>query len=79
MAFCIKDEATNKAARKLAKLKGKTLTAAVREAVENELAKARPVKSVGEKLDELAAAFARFPRTGKKADKAFYDKMWNED
>ena len=36
MAFHVRDEATDKAVRQLAKLKGKTLTATIREAVERE-------------------------------------------
>ena len=37
MSFYVKDPATDKAVRKLAKLKGKTLTEAIRDAVEKEL------------------------------------------
>ena len=78
MAFCIKDEATDKAARKLAKRKGKTLTAAVREAVENELAKTdrRPLT---ERIKPLQEALKKYPKTGKKADKAFYDWLSGEE
>ena len=37
MTFYVKDPATDKAVRKLAKLKGKTLTETIREAVEKTL------------------------------------------
>jgi len=41
MAFHVKDEATDKAVRRLAKLKRKTLTATIREAVEHEYERVR--------------------------------------
>jgi antitoxin VapB len=41
MAFHVRDEATDLAVRKLAKLKGKSLTATIREAVENEYQRER--------------------------------------
>jgi antitoxin VapB len=78
MAIYIKDEATSKAIRRLAKRKGKSLTETVREAVERELIATEERKSVGEALDELTARFAKIPRTGKKADKAFFDEMWSD-
>ena len=37
MTFYIKDPATDKAVRRLAKLKGKTLTETIHEAVDNEI------------------------------------------
>ena len=40
MAFHVRDEATDKAVRRLAKLKGKTLTETIREAVEHEYERA---------------------------------------
>jgi antitoxin VapB len=41
MAFHVKDAATDAAVRRLAKLKGKTLTETIREAVEHEYARTR--------------------------------------
>lgn len=79
MAFCIKDEATDRSVRRLARRKGKSLTETVREAVEKELCATEEKKSVGEALDELTARFAKIPRSGKKADKAFFDEMWSDD
>lgn len=79
MAFYIKDEATNAAVRRLAKLKGKSLTETVREAVEHELQRSAPVRTVAQALDELTAEFGKVPRSGKKADKAYFDKMWGDD
>ena len=75
MTFYVKDPATDKAVRKLAKLKGKTLTDTIREAVEKEYASSKDTKSVAEKLDELADRFSTFPRSGLQADKAFFDEL----
>ena len=78
MAFCIKDEATDKAVRKLAQRKGKSLTETVREAVEKELAKSdrRPL---AERIKPIQDALKAYPKTGKKADKAFYDWLSGEE
>jgi antitoxin VapB len=75
MTFYVKDPATDKAVRKLAKLKGKTLTETIREAVEKEYASSKDTKSVAEKLDELAERFSALPRSGLQADKAFFDEL----
>jgi len=75
MTFYVKDPATDKAVRRLAKLKGKTLTETIREAVENEYKRERDVKSLDERLDEIAQRFAQYPDSGLKADKAFFDEL----
>ena len=51
MTFYVKDPATDKAVRKLAKLKGVTLTEAIRNAVEKDLAS---VKASKPDVDEAA-------------------------
>ena len=77
MAFHIKDPATDAAVRELAKRRGISLTAAVREAVEKELARSRrPLK---ERIDDLAADYRRHPLTGLAADKAFFDELSGND
>jgi len=73
MAFHIKDPATDAAVRKLAAERGLSLTAAVREAVENELKRRRrPLK---ERIDEIVRELEQYPLTGLKADKAFFDEL----
>lgn len=76
MAFHVKDPATDKAVRRLAKLKGKTLTAAIREAVEHEYERAKDPRSLIERIAAIqdeAAALAK--PGGKPADKQFYDEL----
>ncbi len=73
MAFHIKDPATDAAVRKLAAERGLSLTAAVREAVENELK--RSERQFDERLDALVRELQQYPPTGREADKAFYDEL----
>ena len=77
MTFYVKDPATDKAVRKLAKLKGTTLTKAIRSAVEAELE--REKSDVNEKaIDAIIAKVASWPDTGLKADKAFFDSLYED-
>jgi antitoxin VapB len=77
MTFYVKDPATDKAVRKLAKLKGITLTEAIRSAVEAELE--REKNEVNEKaIDAIIAKVASWPDTGLKADKAFFDSLYED-
>jgi antitoxin VapB len=80
MAFHVRDQATDAAVRKLAKLKKKTLTATIREAVEHEYERdygaddfLEAVKTAQEKFKALGKP------TGLVADKAFYDELSGED
>ena len=74
MSIYIKDPATDKAVRKLAKLRGVTLTEAVQGAVEGELKRERR-KTLPERLDAIARRIQKYPPTGLEADKAFYDEL----
>jgi antitoxin VapB len=77
MSIYLRDEATSKAVRKLAKRDGITLTEAVRKAVMKELSSD---VEAGEDvaLRKLQAIFASHPLTGKKTDKKFYDSLYEE-
>ena len=77
MAFHIKDPATDAAVRRLAAERGLSLTAAVREAVENELRRGR--RPLQERIDELAKEYRSQPPSGLVADKAFYDEICGDD
>jgi antitoxin VapB len=77
MTIYLKDEATSKAVRKLAKLRGTTLTEAVRNAVNKELAvNAEDAETIA--LRKLQERFASRSATGKKADKDFYDSLYED-
>jgi antitoxin VapB len=74
MTFYVKDPATDKAVRKLAKLKGKTLTETIREAVETELQRERR-ETLPQRLNAIAQQLSKYPKTGLEADKAFFDEL----
>ncbi|HLY44974.1 MAG TPA: type II toxin-antitoxin system VapB family antitoxin [Stellaceae bacterium] len=79
MAFHVRDPATDLAVRSLAKLKGKSLTQTVREAVEKEYQRERrkvPLLERIKAIQDRAAALSR--PGGKPADKAFYDGLSGE-
>ena len=77
MSIFIKDAATDKAVRKLAKLRKTTLTEAIRSAVEKELKAAEP-DNEDVLLARLHQRVKAYPETGLKADKAFYDSLYED-
>jgi len=80
MAFHVRDEATDAAVRRLAELKGKTLTATIREAVEHEYALEQEKLPLMERLKALHEWVAAHSGPGGlPADKAFYDELSGED
>lgn len=80
MAFHIRDPKTDKAVRQLAARKGVSMTEAVREAVESELAKLEGDKRpMIERIRDIQERVAAYPKTGLKADKAFYDWLSGDE
>ena len=75
MAFHIRDEETDTLVRELARRKGVGLTEAVKLAVRNQLNTEKPDESLREKLKKIADSIAEYPKTGRKADKAFFDDL----
>jgi antitoxin VapB len=79
MAFHIRDPKTDAAVRELAREKGVSITVAVREAAERELAERRKKLPLMERIKDITDEIASWPKTGLKADKAFYDSLNDED
>jgi antitoxin VapB len=79
MAFHIRDPRADAAVRELAKEKGVSITVAVREAAERELAERRKKLPLMERIKDITDEVASWPKTGLKADKAFYDSLNDED
>ena len=76
MAFHVRDPATDEAVRRLAKLKGKSLTAAVREAVQNEYEREYRKLPLVERLKPIWEFVEQHSGPDRKpADKAFYDEL----
>jgi hypothetical protein len=81
LAFHVRDQATDVAVRRFAKLKGKSLTATIREAVEHEYQRecTQAHLPLAERLRPVQARFAAMRRPGgKPADKAFFDDLSDE-
>ena len=80
MAFHVKDRATDQAVRRLAQLKGKTLTETIREAVEHEYQRERAQVPLIERLRPIQETFAAVSRLGGlPADKAFFDALSGDE
>jgi antitoxin VapB len=79
MAFHVRDEATDRAVRRLAQLKGKSLTATIREAVEREYRRERAAVPLIERLKPIQQELKSISKPGGlPADKAFYDELSGE-
>ena len=79
MAFHIRDPNADAAMRKLAAQRGISITEAVREAAEEALAKDARKLPLMERIKDITDEVASWPKTGLKADKAFYDSLNDED
>ncbi|EHK54898.1 type II toxin-antitoxin system VapB family antitoxin [Allomesorhizobium alhagi] len=78
MALSIRDRETDEAVRRLARLKQKGLTETIREAVENELKRVQGGTPLVKRIEALHRELEKYPRTGMKADKAFFDSLNDE-
>jgi antitoxin VapB len=75
MAFHVRDPQTDQLVRRLARQRGVGLTEAIRQAVGAELQRAEAEPSRLDKIRALQADIAKRPRSGLKADKAFFDDL----
>jgi antitoxin VapB len=78
MPFHIRDAETDTVVRELAARRGIGITEAVREAVKEALAKDEQSLSLWERTADIRERIARYPDTGEKADKAFFDDLWGQ-
>ena len=78
MAFSVRSKIADAAVRRLAKLKNKTLTETIIEAVENEYRRTQGEAPLVDRLQAISARYLAFPQTGLKADKRFFDEMSGE-
>ncbi len=79
MAFYVRDESTDAAVRKLARLTKQNLTDTIRHAVEAEYERQRDKVSLAERLGPLVARYRTYPISGGDADKAFFDALSGEE
>jgi antitoxin VapB len=83
LALNLRNRETERLVREYAHRRGLGLTEAVHEAVENALkqdgvAEKTPGDALLERLQPLFERLDRYPRTGEKADKAFFDDLWGQ-
>jgi antitoxin VapB len=78
MAFHIRDSETDRLARELARLQGNGITDAVKSALQAKLAAERNKLPLMERIKDITDEIAAAPKTGLKADKAFFDEMWGQ-
>jgi antitoxin VapB len=78
MSFHVRDPKTDALVRELARKRGVGLTEAIRDAVDAELRRAES-KTMLEQIHDLQAEIAKRPRSGLKADKAFFDWLSGEE
>jgi antitoxin VapB len=78
MALHIKDAEATDAVRELARLRGITLTEAVKFACREALSRDRRRLPAAERLSEIHARVRAARPTGRKADKGFFDKEWGD-
>jgi antitoxin VapB len=75
----IRNQRVVQLAEKLAAIRRSTKTEAVRQALENELARIEGAQTLEERLRPIQDRIARRPATGLEANKAFYDDLSGED
>ena len=76
MPFYVKDDETDALVRKLAKRERIGLTEAVKRAVSAELKRGKGEEvPLRERVRKIQDDLAKYPKTGLKADKAFFDEM----
>ena len=83
MALNLRNRQTERLVRELARRRGVGLTEAVHEAVEEAMKRdgmpdRTPGEALRERLQPLFDRLDRYPRTGEKADKAFFDDLWGQ-
>ncbi|KQP06689.1 MAG: type II toxin-antitoxin system VapB family antitoxin [Methylobacterium sp.] len=78
MPLNIRSEEVNRLAEKVAALAKVSKTEAVRIALAHEVERLEGKPSLRERLRPIQDALEAYPRTGLKADKAFYDGLYEE-
>jgi antitoxin VapB len=75
MPFHIRDPEADKLVRMLARRRGLSLTDAVKEAAREALDRDKSEPPIRDRLKNIAERLKAYPRTGRKADKPFFDDL----
>jgi antitoxin VapB len=85
VAFHVRDPETDATVRKLARKTGMTITDAIKTAAAEKLDRLERAEAAKDKrpfidsIRDIQQEVAGFPKTGLKADKAFFDSLSGED
>jgi len=79
MILHVRDADADSKARELARLRGISITDAIREALDEALEARKGRTSLWNSTADLRARFMQFEPTGLQADKAFYDSLSEQD
>ncbi len=79
MAFHVRDPETDRLVRELARKRGIGLTEAIRQAIATELEREARRTSLWERIGDIQDEIASHPKTGREADKAFYDWLSSDE
>jgi antitoxin VapB len=75
MPFHIRDPEADRLVRALARRRGLSLTDAVKEAAKEALDRDKSEPPIRDRLKNIAETLKAYPKTGQKADKAFFDDL----
>jgi antitoxin VapB len=75
MPFHVRDPETDALVRQLAQEEGVGLTEAVKIAVRDRLEARKTAETLHDRIRKIQREIARYPETGLKADKAFFDDL----
>jgi antitoxin VapB len=79
MAFHVRDPETDALVRMLALKRGVGITEAIKIAVREQIERDAQARPMEERIREIQEEIARWPDTGLKADKAFFDELSGDD
>ena len=78
MTLHIQDPETDTLVREVARLRGEEVTEAIKSVFDAELQRQKAKIPLYERLRPLIDEIAALPKSGLKADKAFFDDMWGQ-
>jgi antitoxin VapB len=79
MAFHVRDPEADLLVRTLAKKRGVGITEAIKVAVREQIERDARATPMRDRIREIQEELARFPDTGLKADKAFFDELSGDE
>ena len=79
MAFHVRDQRTDTLVREVARLRGEGITETIKSVFNAELQRQKAKIPLYERLRPIIDEIAALPKSGLKADKAFFDSLSDEE